>query len=94
VIAFAAQLLDFLTFLPAVAIYGIGGEGNGAMSYAYSLAGIPGLMALKALAALLVLAALAWITKSRGRSLALGFIACYGLLGVTTNLAALYIAVK
>lgn len=91
-IAFAAQLLDFLTFLPAIAIYGIAGEGNGAMSYAYALAGIPGLMALKALAATLVLGALTWIRASRGRSLALGFIACYGLLGVATNLAAISLA--
>lgn len=88
-IAFAAQLADLLTFLPAVAIYGISGEGNGPIHLFYEMAGIPGIAALKALAALLILAALVWISKSRGRSLALGFIAAYGLFGVATNTYAL-----
>jgi hypothetical protein len=80
-----AHGLDLLTFLMALAAYGVGGEANGVMQTVYLHLGPAGIVALKSSGA----AALAMISQLRGWALVPA--AAAGILGAAVNLAALKI---
>jgi hypothetical protein len=78
-----AHGLDLVTFLLALAAFGIGGEWNGLMQSAYVHGGVAGIIALKSSGA----AALALITELRGWALVPAALA--GIAGAAANVAAL-----
>jgi hypothetical protein len=78
-----AHGLDLLTFLLAVAAFGVGGESNGLMQTVYLHGGPTGIVALKSSGT----AALALISQLRGWALVPAVIA--GIVGAATNLLAL-----
>jgi hypothetical protein len=78
-----AHGLDLLTFLLALAVFGIGGESNGFMQAIYLHGGTGGIVALKGSGA----AALALMSQLRGWALAPAVFA--GIAGAAANLLAL-----
>ena len=87
-----AHSLDLLTFIPAVAVYGIDGEGNPLARIAYNAGGLWGVVALKLAGLSVVFAVLSGLPDSTGRSIAIAVIAGMGLLGACTNIGALWLA--
>jgi hypothetical protein len=81
-----AHGLDLLTFLLALAAFGIGGESNGFMQAVYLHGGQPGIVALKSSGA----TALALITQLRGWAVVPAAMA--GIVGAAINLVALRLA--
>jgi hypothetical protein len=84
-----AHALDLLTFIPAVGMYGIGGEGNPLARFAYDTAGLPGVMALKVTGVALALWMLAGVTDSPAKGIAIAIVAAFGFLGAASNLYAI-----
>ena len=82
-IVVVAHGLDLVTFLLALAAFGIGGESNGFMQSIYVHGGPAGIIALKGSGA----AALALITALRGWALLPAALA--GIAGATANITAL-----
>jgi hypothetical protein len=78
-----AHGLDLVTFLLALAAFGIGGESNSIMQSVYAHGGMAGVIALKSSGA----AALALITELRGWALLPAGLA--GIAGAGANIAAL-----
>ena len=78
-----AHGLDLVTFLLALAAFGVGGESNGLMQSAYVHLGLAGVVALKSTGAM----ALALISQLRGWALVPA--AAAGIVGAATNLLAL-----
>jgi hypothetical protein len=78
-----AHGLDLMTFLLALAAFGIGGESNGFMQAVYVHGGQGGIVALKTSGA----AALALMSQLRGWALLPA--ACAGMAGAAVNLLAL-----
>ena len=78
-----AHGLDLVTFLLALAAFGIGGESNGFMQSIYVHGGPGGIIVLKGAGA----AALALITALRGWALVPAALA--GIAGAAANIAAL-----
>jgi hypothetical protein len=78
-----AHGLDLVTFLLALAAFGVGGESNGLMQSAYLHLGPGGVVALKSIGA----TALALISQLRGWALVPA--AAAGIVGAATNLLAL-----
>jgi hypothetical protein len=81
-----AHGLDLLTFLLALAAFGIGGESNGYMQTVYLHGGQAGIVALKSSGA----TALALISQLRGWALVPA--AAAGIAGAAINLLALRLA--
>ena len=81
-----AHGLDLMTFLLALAAFGVGGEANGLMQLAYLHLGLVGVVALKTSGA----TALALISQLRGWALLPA--AGAGILGAAVNLLALRLA--
>ena len=81
-----AHGLDLMTFLLALAAFGVGGEANGLMRVAYVHLGLAGVIALKSSGA----AALALISQLRGWALLPA--AAAGIVGAAINLLALRLA--
>jgi hypothetical protein len=81
-----AHGLDLLTFLLALAAFGIGGESNGYMQTVYLHGGQAGIVALKGSGA----TALALISQLRGWTLVPA--AAAGIAGAAINLLALRLA--
>jgi hypothetical protein len=84
-----AHAADLLTFIPAVAIYGIEGEGNPLARLAYQSAGIPGVVFLKVAGIAICLAVLWGLPDSTGKGIAVSVIAGLGVLGALTNVYAI-----
>jgi hypothetical protein len=78
-----AHGLDLVTFLIALAAFGVGGESNGLMQSVYLHLGPAGVVALKSMGAM----ALSLITQLRGWALVPA--AAAGIVGAATNLLAL-----
>jgi hypothetical protein len=81
-----AHGLDLVTFLLALAAFGVGGESNGLMQTVYLHLGPTGVIALKSSGAV----ALALITQLRGWALVPA--AAAGMAGAAANLLALRLA--
>ena len=81
-----AHGLDLVTFLMALAVFGIGGESNGLMQTIYLHGGQVGIVALKTSGA----TALALISQLRGWAVAPAAVA--GIAGAAINLFALRLA--
>lgn len=81
-----AHGLDLVTFLLALAAFGIGGESNGFMQTVYLHGGQAGIVALKSSGA----TALALITQLRGWAVVPAALA--GIAGAAINLLALRLA--
>jgi hypothetical protein len=81
-----AHGLDLMTFLLALAAFGVGGEANGLMRLAYLHLGLAGVVALKTSGA----TALALISQLRGWALLPA--ATAGIVGAAINLLALRLA--
>ena len=81
-----AHGLDLMTFLLALAAFGVGGEANGLMQAAYLHLGPAGVVALKTAGT----TALALISQLRGWALLPA--AAAGIVGAATNLLALKLA--
>ena len=81
-----AHGLDLVTFLLALAAFGIGGEANGFMQTVYLHGGQAGIVALKSSGA----TALALITQLRGWAVVPAAVA--GIAGAAVNLLALRLA--
>jgi hypothetical protein len=88
-VAVIANILDTVTFLPAVARVGIGAESNPVVRELYLAFGPLGPVALKAFAIVAVILALQWtIVRFRGMVWPPAFLAgALGLVGAYSNVA-------
>lgn len=90
-IALLMQIFDLVTFLPAVLLWGIGGESNLLMVWVHEWGGIYGVIGVKTLGIAGLLACILALESIRSRltTLALLLIGIIGLLGTMTNIAAI-----
>lgn len=90
-VAFLMQVCDLVTFLPAVLLWGIQGESNPLMSWAYQQSGPLGMTGVKLIGIAVLWACYSALESMNSRltTLALLLIGIIGLLGTMTNIAAI-----
>lgn len=88
------QLLDLVTFIPAVMIWGISGEINPIAAFAYANAGEAGVIALKLLGISYIIWALSILSALRSRliPLAVSLVLLLGTLGTLSNVISIGIS--
>jgi hypothetical protein len=88
------QVLDLVTFLPAVLMYGIVGESNPVMVWAYESSGFLGVAIAKlvSIGAFIVILKTLRMLDSALLPVSLGIVGGIGLLGTLTNLLAIWIS--
>ena len=93
-LAITLQVLDLVTFLPAVIVYGIGGESNFLMAWVHGVSGDLGVIVFKliAIAYFIVVAKTLKTLDSALLPVSLGIIGTIGALGVLTNVMAIWLA--
>jgi hypothetical protein len=89
------QAVDLITFIPATLIWGIYGETNVFMGWAYENGGLFAVMALKIVGVSYTVAVTAWLyyRDSRIAPLAMALTAIIGALGAITNIMAIGLSV-
>lgn len=92
--AIAAQVLDLITFIPAVMRWGIYYETNPLMRTAHEIGGIGGVVIVKAVAIVAMVAILAYFAPRNKTTLVAGIVimTIIGTLGWLSNVASLVIA--
>lgn len=86
-----SQVADFLTFIPALAVFGVGGETNFIMGWAYNVGGLGLVAIIKVLGIAYFVGGLFYLASvgSRLTPLHVSLVTTIGLVGVLSNLLAI-----